>query len=114
MKDMEGKDRMMDEKAEIMVTGENPRETCTESGDEAEGNELYVRFRKPYVFEEDTYRGIDLSGLERLSANDIIEIEKRFYRLGITSVNPENTVAYAKVVASSSTSRNSSTGSPVK
>lgn len=59
----------------------------------------YVKFAKPYVFEEDTYEGIDMSCLENLSAADLGEIEKRYYKLGIMSFNPENTASYAKIVA---------------
>ncbi len=58
----------------------------------------YVKFAKPYVFEEDTYEGIDMSCLENLSAADLGEIEKRYYKLGIMSFNPENTASYAKIV----------------
>lgn len=67
------------------------------------GGSRYVKFRKPFQWEDDTYNGLDLSGLEALTARDLEGIEKRFYRMGITSFNPENTVAYAKVVAQAAT-----------
>lgn len=60
---------------------------------------MYVKFSKPYVFEDDTYEGIDMSGLEKLTADDLTDIEKKFYKLSIASFNPENTAAYAKIVA---------------
>lgn len=58
----------------------------------------YVKFCRPYVFEGETFDGIDASCLDGLSTRDMMEIEKRFYKLGITTVNPENTLAYAKTV----------------
>ncbi len=63
----------------------------------------YIKFSKPYIFEEDTYTGIDISSLEELTTQDLIEIEKKFYKLGVISFNPENTVAYTKVVAQRAT-----------
>ncbi len=63
------------------------------------GLDMYVKFSKPYVFEDDTYKGIDMSCLEKLNTNDLVEIEKKFYKQGVTSFNPENTATYAKIVA---------------
>lgn len=73
-----------------------------EEGDEA-GLGMYIKFGKPYAFEEDTYDGLDLSCLEELSTRDLLDIEKKFYKLGIVSMNPENTASYAKVVAQKAT-----------
>lgn len=61
--------------------------------------DMYVEFSKPYVFEDDTYRGLDMSCLEELTTDDLTEIEKKFYKQGIASFNPENTATYAKIVA---------------
>ena len=69
-----------------------------DAGDDADVD-MYVKFSKPYVFEDDTYSGIDMSCLEKLTADDLTEIEKKFYKQGIASFNPENTATYAKVVA---------------
>lgn len=63
----------------------------------------YVKFSKPYTFEDDVYEGVDLSGLSNLTGRNLNNIEKRFYKLGIASFNPENTVAYAQVVAQEAT-----------
>ncbi|MCM1307581.1 MAG: phage tail assembly protein [Butyrivibrio sp.] len=70
---------------------------------EAENTEdsvdMYVKFSKPYRFDDDTYDGLDMSCLEALTTRDLADIEKKFYRQGITSMTPENTVTYAKIVA---------------
>lgn len=61
--------------------------------------DMYIKFSKPYVFEDDTYEGLDMSCLENLNMDDLTEIEKKFYKYGIASFNPENTATYAKIVA---------------
>ena len=74
-----------------------------DSGGDSEGEsddlDMYVKFSKPYVFEDDTYEGLDMSCLENLTTDDLTEIEKKFYKQGIASFNPENTAVYAKIVA---------------
>ncbi len=71
-----------------------------DSGEDGTGEAgMYVKFSKPYVFEDDTYEGIDMSDLEKLTADDLTDIEKKFYKLSIASFNPENTATYAKIVA---------------
>lgn len=78
------------------------RNAGNEEEDEA-GLSMYVKFGKPYVFEEDIYDGLDMSCLEDLSTRDLLDIEKKFYKLGVMSMNPENTASYAKVVAQKAT-----------
>lgn len=74
-----------------------------DSGEDSEGEsddlDMYVKFSKPYIFEDDTYDGLDMSCLENLTTDDLTEIEKKFYKQGIASFNPENTAVYAKIVA---------------
>ena len=65
--------------------------------------ESFVHFSKPYVWEDDTYTGIDLSCLENLTTRDLSDIEKKFYKQGVASFNPENTATYAKIVAQKAT-----------
>ncbi len=75
-----------------------------ENAEEMKAGPLYVEFDRPFVFEgEETIRGIDMSGIENLTTADLVEVEKKFYRQGITSFNPENTTAYAKFVAQRAT-----------
>jgi hypothetical protein len=60
--------------------------------------ETFLRFSKPYQFEEDTYEGIDMSCLDSLTTKDLTDIEKKFYKTGVPSFNPENSATYAKIV----------------
>lgn len=71
--------------------------------DSEESLDMYVKFSKSYTFEDDTYDGLDMSCLENLTTRDLADIEKKFYRQGITSMTPENTVTYAKIVAQKAT-----------
>lgn len=75
----------------------------SEIDDSEESLDMYVKFSKPYIFEDDTYDGLDMSCLENLTTRDLADIEKKFYRQGITSMTPENTVTYAKIVAQKAT-----------
>lgn len=97
---MEGIDNIvLQETEDTKRAGGNPGDLATEHRDNDDGDlPAYVRFSRPYVFEEETFDGIDMSCLEGISTRDMMEIEKRFYRFGITSMNPENTLAYAKLV----------------
>lgn len=66
---------------------------------EANVESMYVKFGKPYNFEGDMYDGIDLTGLNNLTMRNLNNIEKKFYRLAVTSFNPENTITYSMLVA---------------
>ena len=68
-----------------------------------EDAELYVRFRRPFVFEAETYEGVDLSGLEDLSARDMIATQRAMERSGSINVIPEMSLEYACIFASKAT-----------
>lgn len=73
-----------------------------EEEDEEDDN-LRIKFNKPYIFEEETHEYLDLSGLENLNTKDLTEIEKKYFKNGISSFMPENTSTYAKIVAQRAT-----------
>lgn len=62
-------------------------------------NPNLVKFSKPYHFEGKTYTEIDLSGAERLSAQDMVEAEKFLVQSGIVSPLPEMTMEYICFIA---------------
>lgn len=68
-----------------------------------EDAEHYVRFRRPFVFEDETYEGVDLSGLEDLSARDMIATQRAMERSGSINVIPEMSLEYACIFASKAT-----------
>lgn len=59
-----------------------------------------VKFNKPYRFEGDTFQSVDLSGLENLSAEDMVAADKYLTRSGNFTVMPEMTLEYALFIAS--------------
>lgn len=62
-----------------------------------------VAFRKPYQFEGKEYKEIDLSGIDDLSGDDLIETEKIFSSSGGFSMVPELSPLYAFIIASRAT-----------
>ncbi len=68
-------------------------------------SEYYVEFRKPYQFEQETYEGVDLAGIENLSAKDLIEADKQFTKNGNMAVMNEMTTGYCCIIASKATGK---------
>ena len=64
-----------------------------------ETDELVIKFRKPFSFEGEVHNELDLHGLEDLKGRDLTAIEKAFNKTGVSSVMPETTTTYAKIVA---------------
>ena len=74
-----------------------------------EEGEMTLTFKKPYRFEGEVYQGIDLSGLEDLSAADIEACERRAVQRGDDSmmVNPvkESNLIYCEEIAARATGK---------
>lgn len=66
-------------------------------------NDFIIVFRKPYTFEGQEYKQIDLSGLDDLSAADMIAANKVMERSGSTSFLPEMSLQYACIIAAKAT-----------
>lgn len=66
---------------------------------EGKEDELTITFRKPFDFEGELFRELDLHGLEDLRGRDLTAIEKAFNKTGVSSFVPESTTTYAKIVA---------------
>ena len=63
-------------------------------------NPFLVVFKKPFEFEGNTYKEVDLSGLENLSARDMIAANKIMERGGTVNVLPEMSLEYACIISS--------------
>lgn len=61
---------------------------------------LVVELSKEYAFEGKKYIKIDLSGLDDLTAEDMISVNRILSRNGNTDILPEMTLEYACVLAS--------------
>lgn len=61
---------------------------------------LVVKLSKEYAFEGKKYIKIDLSGLDDLTAEDMISVNRILSRDGNTDILPEMSLEYACVLAS--------------
>lgn len=61
--------------------------------------ENVIKFKKSYTFEGKEIKEIDLSGLEELTASDLIEADKVFGTSGQFAVVNEMTLGYTLIVA---------------
>lgn len=77
-------------------------EVLDESGEVIE-NESVLVLSKPYSFEGKTYEEIDLSGLENLTAADMIKAQKVLDRSGTFTFMPEMNLEYACIIAANAT-----------
>ena len=68
-----------------------------------EKNKYVIKFRKPFVWEDNTYTEIDMSGLEDLSAKDMIAAQRTMEKSGSINVLPEMSLEYACIFASKAT-----------
>ena len=59
-----------------------------------EENDLVLRFAKPYTFTE-----VDLSGLENITAADMIATQKQMTKGGSVDMLPEMSLQYATIIA---------------
>lgn len=72
--------------------------------DEVEESNI-VEFTKIYQFEGETISKIDMSGMEGITANDLIKANKVLQASGVVSVMPETNLEYAMIIAASATDR---------
>ena len=68
--------------------------TLTENTQEEEENPYLVVFKHPFVFEGVSYDSINLTGLENLSAADMIAVNKIIERGGTVNTLPEMSLEY--------------------
>lgn len=62
-------------------------------------NSLVIKFKKPYSFEGKDYDEIDLSGLENVTGNDMVQVNKILGKQGQLPVLQEMQLEYAQEMA---------------
>lgn len=67
--------------------------------------ELVIKFKKPYNFEDETISEIDLSGLENITGNDMVQVNKALVKQGLTPMLQEMQLEYAQLMAARVTGR---------
>lgn len=60
---------------------------------------MKVTFNKPYAFEGETYEGVDLSGVEDMTTEQLCQCDRMFERGGGVSAMKELNVEYACIIA---------------
>lgn len=79
-------------------------EVSKEIEQEKEGD-LVVKFTRAYSFEGENITEVDLSGMDDLSANDMIKANKILNASGNATVLPEMALEYTLVIASFATKK---------
>ncbi|WP_024346588.1 phage tail assembly protein [Lacrimispora indolis] len=92
------RDEMIGEDA-IPVATSDEEATSSLLPKKEETDELVIKFRKPFSFEGEVHNELDLHGLEDLRGRDLTAIEKSFNKTGVSTVMPETTTTFAKIVA---------------
>lgn len=87
----------------VAASSEEAAQSLLPEKGNANEDELVVKFRKPYNFEGELFKELDLRGLENIRGRDLTAIEKAFNKTGISSFVPESTTTYAKIVATKAT-----------
>ncbi|MCM1218097.1 MAG: phage tail assembly protein [Lachnospiraceae bacterium] len=82
---------------------QEPAITAAAAPEPEEENKYLIKFRKPFVWEDNTYTEIDMSGLEDLSARDMIAAQRTMEKSGSINVLPEMSLEYACIFASKAT-----------
>lgn len=88
----------MAEKREMMVTEQEETGNINRMETEEVEDGLVISLKKPYLFEGKTYTEIDLTGMEELTGEDMIAINKIMQRTSPgagTDVMPEVSTEYA-------------------
>ena len=62
-------------------------------------SEIAVKFEKPYKFEGKEYTEIDLSGIEKMTVSDLIDIQKELMSEAASSFVMETTASFTQVMA---------------
>lgn len=60
---------------------------------------LTIKLSKPYTFEGKEYTEVDLSGIEKMTAEDMIAVNKILERNGHVGTMPEVTIEYVVYMA---------------
>lgn len=76
-------------------------ETVTAAEEDAEEENLILKFDKPYVFEGQTYTEVDLSGLESTTAADMTAVGRAVNKKmpGLNAATLEMNLEYAQFMA---------------
>lgn len=70
-----------------------------ESSSKSIGKTRVIIFSKPYTFECEQYKEIDLSRLDDLTTDDLLTAERIYIKAGGSALNPETSLLYSVILA---------------
>lgn len=84
-----------------LLTNEDENLEIVESTSENQDEpvEVILKFKKPFVFEGVTYNEIDLSALENITGEDMIQVNRRLTADGCAPLLQEMSLEYAQMMA---------------
>lgn len=84
-----------------LLTNEDENLEIVESTSEEQDEpvEVILKFNKPFVFEGKTYNEIDLSALENITGEDMIQVNRRLTVAGCAPLLQEMSLEYAQMMA---------------
>lgn len=84
-----------------LLTNEDDNLEIVESTSENQDEpvEVILKFKKPFVFEGVTYNEIDLSALENITGEDMIQVNRRLTADGCAPLLQEMSLEYAQMMA---------------
>ena len=84
-----------------LLTNEDENLEIVESISEEQDEpvEVILKFNKPFVFEGKTYNEIDLSALENITGEDMIQVNRRLTAAGCAPLLQEMSLEYAQMMA---------------
>ncbi|MEI2466657.1 phage tail assembly protein [Niallia taxi] len=82
----------------------NAQETAGNTTKE-EKNPGLIKFNKPYNFEGNSYTEVDVSPIENLTAEDLIDAEDILAKSGVNAFVPELNFTYLIIVAAKATGK---------
>lgn len=77
----------------------------TPKQEEEKENKGLIKFSKPYEFEGNSYIEVDVSPIDNLTAEDLIEAEDILAKSGVNSFVPEINFSYLVIVAAKATGK---------
>ena len=84
-----------------LLTNEDENLEIVESTSEEQDEpvEVILKFNKPFVFEGKTYNEIDLSALENITGEDMIQVNRRLTAAGCAPLLQEMSLEYEQMMA---------------
>lgn len=78
---------------------QEPMEEIAAEETEIEENDLIVVFKKPFTYEGETYKQVDLTGVENMTGAQLCAAQRMYAKTGSVAMSPELDPNYSCIVA---------------